>query len=236
VRRLAGRRTSRSEDGAFIVEGAILVTEAVDAGWRVTEQFLAPGADPIDGAGEVRRLAAGVMEKIATTETPKPVLAVVERAFAVREILDSASFVVVADGIADPGNLGTILRSAEAAGADCVVLTPSTVDPTNPKVVRASAGALFRVPIVENLSLNDVGAAGLVRLGTSSHRGAAHTDADLMRRVAIVLGNEAHGLSDEAAVDEWISIPHSGRSESLNVAMACTVLCFEVARQRRRPS
>ena len=160
-------------------------------------------------------------------------LAVVERAFAGREVLDNAGFVVVADGIADPGNLGTMLRSAEAAGADCVVLTPGTVDPSNPKVVRSSAGALFRVPVVENLNLDELSRAGIVRLGTSSHHGNSHTDTDLRRRVAIVLGNEAHGMSDDAAVDEWITIAHAGRSESLNVAMACTVLCFEVARQRR---
>jgi TrmH family RNA methyltransferase len=89
------------------------------------------------------------------------------------------------------------------------------------------------VPVVENLNLDELSRAGIVRLGTSSHRGNSHTDTDLRRRVAIVLGNEAHGMSDDAAVDEWITIPHAGRSESLNVAMACTVLCFEVARQRR---
>lgn len=233
MRRLAGRRISRSEEGAFIVEGAVLVAEAVDAGWHVIEQFVAPGADPVAGAGTVRHLAAGVMEKIATTETPQPVLAVVERAFADRSVLDTSGFVVVADGIADPGNLGTMLRSAEAAGADCVVLTPGTVDPSNPKVVRSSAGAVFRVPLVEDLNLDVVSRAGIVRLGTSSHHGVAHTAVDLTRRVAIVLGNEAHGMSDDAAVDEWITIAHVGRSESLNVAMACTVLCFEAARQRR---
>lgn len=232
MRRLAGRRTSRFEESAFIVEGAVLVTEALDAGWHVIEQFVAPGADPIVGAGAVRHLAPGVMERIASTEAPQPVLAVVERSFADRSVLDRAGFVVVADGVSDPGNLGTMMRSAEAAGADCVVLTPGTVDPSNPKVVRGSAGAVFRVPVVEETNLDDVRSVGLVRLGTSSHRGTAHTDTDLRRRVAIVLGNEARGLSDDAHVDEWIKIAHAGRSESLNVAMACTVLCFEVARQR----
>jgi len=236
LRRLVGRRSARLEEGVLVIDGPTLVAEAVRAGLDVECQFVGPDADPVAGAGIVHLLADGVLEKVSDTEAPRGVVAIARRPRSSTDVLDRATFVVVAHGLADPGNLGTILRSAEAAGADCVVLTPSTVDPTNPKVVRASAGALFRVPIVENLSLSDVGAAGLVRLGTSSHRGAAHTDADLMRRVAIVLGNEAHGLSDEAAVDEWISIPHSGRSESLNVAMACTVLCFEVARQRRRPS
>lgn len=233
MRRLLGRRTSRLDEGVFVVEGPTLVAEAVDAGWTVVEQFLAPGAEPIDGAGLVRRLAAGVIERVADTETPQPILAVVERRFADSALLTTARCVLVADAVADPGNLGTLVRSAEASGVDAVMLTPGTVDPSNPKVVRSSAGALFRVPVIEGGSLSDLARAGLIRIGTSSHRGSAHTDVDLTRRVAVVLGNEAHGLSDESAVDEWVTIPHAGRSESLNVAMAGTVLCFEVARQRR---
>lgn len=232
VRRLIGRRTSRLDEGLFVVEGRTLVREAVDAGWTVIEQFVAPDTDPVEGAGTVRRVAAGVIERVADTESPQPVLAVVERRFAESAVLSRASFVVVADGLADPGNLGTLLRSAEASGADAVMITSGSVDPSNPKVVRSSAGAVFRVPIIEAGSLDDVARAGLVRIGTSSHHGSTHTEIDLVRRVALVLGNEAHGLSDDANVDEWVTIPHAGRAESLNVAMAGTVLCFEVARQR----
>lgn len=210
-----------------------MVAEAVSAGWTIEAQFLAPGAEPIEGAGSVYHLAPGVMEKVATTEAPQPIIAVVVRSFSSAEVLRTASFVLVADGISDPGNLGTMLRSAEASGADAVVLTAGCVDPSNPKVVRSSAGSIFRIPIVEKMSLDDVGRAGLIRLGTSSHMGADYTAVDCTRRVAVVLGNEAHGLSDVSAVDEWVSIPHVGRAESLNVAMAATVLCFEVARQRR---
>jgi len=209
------------------------VTEAVAAGWDVQAQFVAPGGQPVAGAGTVHRLAPGVIEKVATTETPQPVMAIVSRRASTVDVLRTATFVVVADRISDPGNLGTILRSAEASGAGAVVLTPGTVDPTNPKVVRASAGSIFHVPIVDDLPLADLADHALVRLGTSSHLGRDLTTTDLTRRVAIVLGNEAHGLGDDAPVDEWITIPHLGRSESLNVAMAAAVLCFEVARQRR---
>lgn len=209
------------------------MTEAVAAGWDVQAQFVAPGGQPVAGAGTVHRLAPGVIEKVATTETPQPVMAIVSRRASTFDVLRTATFVVVADRISDPGNLGTILRSAEASGAGAVVLTPGTVDPTNPKVVRASAGSIFHVPIVDDLPLADLADHALVRLGTSSHLGRDFTTSDLTRRVAIVLGNEAHGLGDDAPVDEWITIPHLGRSESLNVAMAAAVLCFEVARQRR---
>lgn len=214
----------------------MLVAEAVAAGWEVQSQFVAPGGQPVSGAGVVHRLAAGVIEKVATTESPQPVMAIVTRRPSSIDALQRATFVVVADRIADPGNLGTILRSAEASGAGAVVLTPGTVDPTNPKVVRASAGSIFHVPIVDDLPLAELADHALVRLGTSSHLGRDVTTTDLTRRVAIVLGNEAHGLADDAPVDEWVTIPHAGRSESLNVAMAAAVLCFEVARQRRAAS
>jgi len=177
-------------------------------------------------------LAAGVIERVASTDSPQPILAVARIPPSAFD-LTTAAFVLVTDRIADPGNLGTILRSAEAAGVDGVVLTAGSVDPFNPKVVRASAGALFRVPVLD-ASLAAVHAAGLRTIGTSSHRGTAHTDADLTGRVALVVGNEARGLPDDAAVDEWVMIRHHGRTESLNVAMAATVLCFEASRQRER--
>jgi RNA methyltransferase, TrmH family len=171
-----------------------------------------------------------VLERVASTERPQPNIAVVRMPAGVPGI-DTATFVVVADQLSDPGNLGTILRSAEAAGVDAVVLTPGSVDPFNPKVIRASAGALFHVPVVD-ADLAEVRGAGLRLLGTSSHRGARHTDVDWSGRVALVLGNEAHGLGPDAMVDEWVRIEHRGRAESLNVAMAATVLVFEAARRR----
>jgi RNA methyltransferase, TrmH family len=187
------------------------------------------GTTPVSGSPTFV-LAAGVIERVASTESPQPILAVVRIPTAVLE-LATAGFVLVADRIADPGNLGTILRSAEATGVDAVALTAGSVDPFNPKVVRASAGAVFRVPVLD-ASLASVHAAGLRTIGTSSHRGSAHTDADLTGRIAIVVGNEAHGLPDDARVDEWVTIRHHGSAESLNVAMAATVLCFEASRQR----
>jgi TrmH family RNA methyltransferase len=210
----------------------VLVAEAVAAGWDVEGQFVAPGVAPVDGAGPVRQLAAGVAERITATETPPGLFAVVRSQLALPAVLVGAGLVVVAHGIADPGNVGTILRSAEAAGVDAVVLTPGTVDPLNPKAVRASAGSLFHVPVVP-AGLADVGAAGLRLLGTSSHHGTSHHDVDWAGRVAIVLGSEAHGLPDDAPVDEWVRIAHAGRAESLNVAMAATVLCFAAAAARR---
>jgi TrmH family RNA methyltransferase len=176
-------------------------------------------------------LAPGVAERVSDLDTAPGLFAVVVRRAPDTGILAAAALVVVADRIGDPGNLGTIIRSAEAAGADAVVVTPGTVDETNPKVVRASAGALFHVPVV-TATLPDVVSAGLRPIGSSSHRGIAHTAADWNGRIAIVAGNEAAGLDDDAPIEQWVRIEHRGRGESLNVAMATTVLCFEALRQR----
>ncbi|MEZ5216851.1 MAG: RNA methyltransferase [Ilumatobacteraceae bacterium] len=133
-----------------MVEGTGLVTEAARAGWTVHSQFFGAGAEPVPGLdAPAYELGRGVLERVATTATPQPHLAVVAMPDPDVSVLERASFVVVADRLADPGNAGTILRSAEAAGADAVVLTAGSVDPFNPKVVRASAGALFHVPVVQ---------------------------------------------------------------------------------------
>ncbi len=213
-----------------MVEGAGLLAQAVAAGWQVEAQFVAPGADSVRCDAPLFELAPNVIERVATTEAPQPVIAIVHQR--PQELPDDATFVMVADRIADPGNAGTIIRSAEAAGAQCVVFTAGSVDPYNPKVVRATAGSLFRVPVV-SVELPALRGAGLAVLATSSHHGTPYTEAVFTSPVAVVVGNEAHGVAPDADVDGWITIPHQGAAESLNVAMAATVLAFEVARQRR---
>ena len=208
----------------------MLIAEAIAAGWSVEAEFAAPGSAGVSDA-PLFELAEGVLERVASTEHPQPNLAVVAMPDLGNAALTRAGLALVADSISDPGNLGTMLRSSEAAGVDAVVLTPGSVDVFNPKVVRASAGAVFHVP-VSIATLEHVRAAGLRLVGSSSHQGAPHTGADWSGRVAIVVGNEAHGLSDDAPVDQWVTIEHAGRAESLNVAMATTLLVFEAARSR----
>lgn len=184
---------------------------------------------------DVYQLADGVMERVATTTTPQPVIAIAERRVATLASLPEDGWIVVADRVSDPGNLGTIFRSAEAAGACAAVLTNGTVEAFNPKVVRSSAGALFHVSVVEAVELGDVRASGFRLVGTSSHDQPGTIDftkADLSGRVAVVVGNEARGMQLDVVVDQWVTIPHAGRGESLNVAMAATLVCFEVAKQR----
>lgn len=219
-----------------MIEGPTLISDARRSGVVFECQFVAPGSEPIEGAGVVHRLADGVLERVVETESSQGLVAIAKWRAATVAALDAAAFVVVADRVSDPGNLGTIVRSAEAAGADAVVVTRGSVDVTSPKVVRASAGAVFFVPIVDEVDIATLRDAGLRVLGTSSHRGVDYSTIDVSGRLAVVVGNESHGVPDDAPVDEWITIPHAGRAESLNVAMACTVACFEVARRRRSDS
>lgn len=218
-----------------MVEGASLIGIAADHGWHIESHYIAAGHRPARDLGApVHELGPGVLERVASTETPTPEMAVVERRVGDVASLDACTFVLVADRVADPGNAGTMLRSAEAAGADAMVLTTGSVDVFNPKVVRASAGALFTVPVlVVDVDLEMVAARpGRTTVGTTSHAGVPYWQFDWRVPSTIVVGNEAHGLSPDAPVDEWVTIPHAGRAESLNVAMAATVLVFEVARQR----
>jgi len=207
----------------------VLIAEAVVAGWTIDAEFVAAGVEPISAA-PVSELSEGVLERVASTERPQPNIAVVRMPRSSVSLAD-VGLVLAAYELNDPGNLGTILRSSEAAGVDAVVVTPGSVDPYNPKVVRASAGALFHVPVL-TATFDDVRSAGMTLVGTSSHQGDRHTDSDWSGRVAIVVGSEAHGLPDDAPVDRWVRIEHQGRAESLNVAMAATLLVFEAGRSR----
>lgn len=236
----------------FVVEGAVLIAEAVRGGWDVLAQYRTADAPTVQGCdADDYVLGEGVLERVASTESPQPNLALVSRrtaslarletsvdpAVSTDKTRNTTPWVMYLDAVSDPGNLGTILRSAEAMGATGVVLGAGSADVFNPKVVRASAGALFHVPIVEGASLADVKALGYRVLATSSHEHPGSKslhDTSLSGAVCVVLGNEAHGVSNDhaASIDEWVRIDHVGRAESLNVAMAATIIGYELARSR----
>jgi TrmH family RNA methyltransferase len=239
---------ARRAEGVFVIEGPKLLDAALEHGAAFESFSLAPGAErafapligrlraagvPDDGLKE------GVLERIGDTVTPQPVLAVVHIPAASIGDFARDRPVVVAVEVRDPGNAGTIVRSAEAAGAAGVVFCGNSVDPFAPKVVRSTAGAIFGIPIVEaddpvNV-LDALGAQGRYRLGTVAAGGTTIDAVDLGTSVALVVGNEAHGLPDSVtpALDDTVTIPIAPGAESLNVAMAATVLLFEAARQRR---
>ena len=265
LRRLLGRRSARKDEGRFVIEGVNLLEEALAAAARIEAVYVdgswaegLPPDAPEDPGGRNRlsgllercvelavpvfELEPGVLARVAGTVTPQPVIAVVETPlFELAELKPrSPQLLVVCVDVRDPGNAGTVARSAWAAGADAVVCCEGTVDLWNPKAVRSSAGAVFHVPIVAAGVATDVlaeiGEWGLKRLGTVSEGGVDYAAEDLTSRVAFILGNEAAGLPVEelrGQLDALVSIPMARGAESLNVGMAAAVICFEVARQRR---
>ncbi len=240
-----GRRSVRQAERAFVVEGAKVLSEAVGAGAPIEAVFAAPGApaEVLEAASRagarIYELAPGVVERVADTVSPQPVMAIVAYVGVPLDTLADASLLVVCVDVRDPGNAGTVLRSAEAAGVDGVICCGGSVDVYNPKTVRASAGALFHVPVVAGGDavevLERIGDWGLRRYGAVPRSGRDYATTDLRAPCALALGNEATGLPGAVAatLDDRITIPMAGRSESLNVGMSAAVLCFEAARQRR---
>lgn len=242
VRSLSRRRV-RQREGCFVVEGTRLAEEVVRAGIEpalvlYTEAWAAgPEAARLlpflAGAAEGARLVSEeVLSACADTETPQGVLAVVP--FVALE--PRPGLVLVLDQLRDPGNLGTILRSAEASGVGQVLLAPGTVDAYNPKVVRGGMGAHFRLPVA-SLDWPEIGlrvARRAVWLADTSGN-TPYDGVDWTVPSALIVGSEAHGSGEEAAAlaTGRVSIPMVGGADSLNAAMAVTVLLFEAARQRR---
>jgi TrmH family RNA methyltransferase len=249
LRQLSRQRKARDAEGTFVIDGPKLVAEALAAGVALLEVVAEPDApaelvERARGSGAtVHRAPAGTLARVTATATPQPIAAIAvreDRALGpVLDGLDRPELVVVLVGVNDPGNAGTLLRSADAVGAGAVVFSDDAVDPYNPKCVRASAGSLFRVPVVRWDDAATLVAVlrerGLRSVGTVARGGRAYDEVDLTRPTAVVLGSEAHGLPDDvgAQLDERATIPMRAPVESLNVAMAGTLLCFEALRQRR---
>lgn len=241
LRRLIGRRSSRS--GVVVVEGPRTVGELLDAG-LMPETVIVPESDmDTDAVIAVERRVARdtewlivrdhAFERLAPSKTPQPMVALLPRPVAVLPPLGPDAVVLVLADVGDPGNVGTLMRSAEAVAADAVVVVGGA-DPWGPKVVRSSAGSLLRVPVVAYDDVDDaldaLREAGLRVVGTDVRAGEPHDGGVMTPPVAIVVGNEPRGLDGETAVDDWAHIAMPGRTESLNVAMAGTLLLFEARR------
>lgn len=246
-----------TREGWLAVEGPHLLEEALGASAKepgggsgdvlVRSVIVAHGAagkferliERLPEDAEVAEVPDRLFEQVAQTETPQGIAALVELP---PHDLDAVlarpdALIVVACGLQDPGNLGTMMRSAQALGGSALVTLPATVSPYNPKAVRSSAGAIFRLPVlraVDAAALVSRARAAGVRLVAADRRApVAVTQADLRGRVALLIGQEAAGLPEEitAAADLAVSIPLRPSAESLNAATAAAILLYEAARQ-----
>jgi TrmH family RNA methyltransferase len=255
LRRLSGRRKARLEAGRFVIEGPVPIAELLAAGADLDELYVdldqwaqVDDRSPLrsvvrdaDASGvPVWGLTSSVFASVSDTATPQGVLALAIRSVApVRSVADLDGPVLVLVDISDPGNAGTLVRAAEAAGCAGVVFAGSSTDPFGPKAVRAAAGSIVRLPVSEDTGVSTVldalRSAGRTLVATVVDGGAAPEATDLSVPVAILIGSEAHGLSSEviAACSATITIPMQSAVESINAAVAGAVVLFEVARQRR---
>jgi TrmH family RNA methyltransferase len=235
-----------------VVEGAELLAAAIQSGLPIESVYVAPEGHGVPSVTEVVEqglavgarvfdLAPGVLERVSDTVTPQPVVAVVGFLPGTLADLEDPSLVVVCVDVRDPGNAGTMIRTSDAAGVDAVVCCDGTVDPTNPKTVRASAGSLFHLPVLAggcaSTTVERLQASGMTVVGTQVRDGADYAAFDWRRPIALVFGNEASGLdpSISSRLDDTVSIPMVGGAQSLNVSVSAAVLCFEAQRQRRGP-
>ena len=257
-----GRPKERREASAFVAEGVRLVEEAVNSNWGFQfvlydETLSERGRLNVESLKlrgvECDEVTSNLMKSLSDTETSQGILAVLS--FTQLPITNYPTFLLIPDQIRDPGNLGTLIRSADAAGVDAALIPPETTDPFAPKVVRAGMGAHFRLPILsmgweEIRQLLAGSASHHTRQDESKQSGATHPriqvmladmdgescwEADLRQPLALIIGGEAEGASEQARklASQKIKIPMAGKAESLNAAVAGSVLMFEVMRQRK---
>jgi TrmH family RNA methyltransferase len=248
VRTLQSNAKARREAGVFIVEGVRLLEEAHQQGWwpqlvlfcdGLTQRGLSLVKGYQDKGISIEQVAPHVLKAAGDTESPQGLLAVLP----MREspLPAKPTFILILDALRDPGNVGTILRTAAAAAVEAVLLTPGTADHFSSKVVRAGMGAHFHLPIrslqwvaiKEYLGLDDPGRNLRIYLADAGD-GLSYISADFITPIALVIGGEAAGAGEEARrwSDERVHIPLPGKAESLNAAMAAGILLFEVIRQR----
>jgi RNA methyltransferase, TrmH family len=254
--RQAFARAELTDEGDCAIEGVHIVEEAIRSGLRFRAILFRESAEAIAARllpqigshVETLLVPERIFDSAVPSESPQGVAALVRlKEFSLDDLLERVALgpIVVIVGLQDPGNLGTILRSAEAFGSAGVILGEGTVSRFNSKVIRASAGSLFRLPLISTKTAGGLDAIvaqlrekGVRLLATSSHKGAPLDQVALTSASAIFIGGEGAGLPKSliSLMDETIAIPHSSRVESLNAGVAASIVLYEAARQRREQS
>ena len=235
----------------YFTEGIRSVGQALEAGAPIAEVIYSAGVFRLPGGGELMdrvfkaglrtvEISESLFKHISDTENPQTVMAVIDiKERTMGDLPESQDLLlVIADAIQDPGNLGTIIRTADAAGAKAVILLKGTADPYSPKVVRSTMGALFSIPVItqdDAAELFDrLRERGVRLIAASPEGGIAYWDADFSGSIAIIIGNEAKGISETVreCSDLCVALPMYGRAESLNAAVACGILLYKALEQR----
>ncbi len=244
------KERNRFRNSVFLLETPHLIEAALAARSRITQVFFTAAFSEKKEArnlmgklaehrAEFFEVTESLLRKLSDADNPQGIIALTSLDFVrLSDLrLSGNPLIVICDGLQDPGNLGTVIRTADAAGADAVVLLPGTCDAYMPKTIRATAGSIFNLPLVYS-TIEDLREwleeNGIKLIITTADAGVSLFDADLKGPSALVFGNEARGISSEIrqAADMAIRIPIQGRAESLNVAAASAVFLYEAVRQR----
>ena len=241
IKELEKNAKARRTQGLFVAEGIKMVSEApadlVEAVF-MSESFARDHAD-LAGRLSASLVPDGRFSSLSDTKSPQGILAVLKkRTWSEEDLMGQIPFLVVLENLQDPGNAGTILRTAEAAGVTGLLMTPTCVDLTNPKVIRSTMGSVYRMPV---MTLEETEILALLKrrqitsYASSLQAEGSYLEGDYRKPTAFFIGNESRGLSEEfqKAADRRIRIPMAGRIESLNAAMAAGILMYEAARQRQ---
>ncbi|MHB8063081.1 MAG: TrmH family RNA methyltransferase [Ruminiclostridium sp.] len=243
-------RKNRDAQGLYFVEGIRFVSDAIANGQNIVKVIVSDKLESLNGGKELIKLVTAVcndcslvseklFKEISDTQTPQGILAVLKkREFVFDTAIEQGDSVVILDSLQDPGNVGTIIRTADAAGVSAVILAKGCVDLFSPKVLRATMGSVFHIPIFEGLYINET--IDLLKKSgykvIASHLAGQNNyfDEDLTGKSAIIIGNEANGISDETAeiADKLVKIPMPGRAESLNASVAASIMIYEIVRQK----
>ena len=250
---LIKKNKERKSQGVYVVEGPRMFYEAPKSDLvkaYLSQTFYEKMEDKniLDGM-DMEILRDDVYEYVSDTKTPQGVMCIMkQKGYKVSDIIESTvsgdcekkpQFLMLIENLQDPGNLGTIIRAAEGAGVSGVIMSPNTVDIYNPKTIRSTMGAIYRVPFAYaedfNASMSMVKSAGIKIYAAHLRGQKSYDECELDKPTAFIIGNEGNGITDETAraADELVIIPMLGKVESLNAAVAATILMYETARQRR---
>ncbi len=245
VRSLSNKK-GRIAAQAILLEGYRLVRDALDSGaeiryFIISDSFFQKDELLLSDMSNIKvvQVPDEVFSRISETQSPQGIMAVAELPVCdKKDIINRVKRVIVLENLQDPGNLGTIIRSADACGFDAVILSKDSADPYNPKVIRSTMGSLFHIPVIItedfNGLLNELRSKGMLLIAAHTRDSLPCWQADMSGELAIIIGNEGNGLSDNILelADMTVMIPMTGKAESLNASAAASMLIYECMRQR----
>lgn len=248
IKKLASlkQKKSRQKYKLFLVEGIRFIDEIPD-NWEIEQYVVSESFEKkyfnkikqLKSKSKVYTVTDSIFKSISDTDTPQGIIATcIQKNFNISDVICDNAFLIIADNLQDPGNLGTIIRTADAAGATGVLLSQNTVDLYNPKTLRATMGSIFHIPIIQNIDISetilDLKSNNITVIASSLKAITTPYLVNLKKSVAVIVGNEANGVDENILnkADVLVKLPLVGRAESLNVSVASGILLYEIVRQR----